>query len=81
VQGWANSPWRAIPSVIYRKSGKGAAQFLFVLEPFARGAQPAVRRVEKRAADPLSARIVFTDGRSLEIAPSKEVDTVVLKRK
>jgi len=80
VQGWANSPWRAIPTAIYRKSGKGVTQFLFVLEPFAKGAQPAVRRVEKRADSALAARIVFTDGHTLEIVPSKKGDAAVLER-
>jgi hypothetical protein len=81
VQGWASGPWRAIPTAIYRKFAKGVAQFLFVLEPFPKGSQPTVRRVEKCAAAALAARIVFADGRSLEIAPSKQADAVVLKRK
>jgi hypothetical protein len=81
VQGWAGGPWRAIPTAIYRKSGKGVTQFRFVLEPFAKGAQPAVRRMEKSGTGALAVRIVFAGGRALEIAPSRKADAVVLKRK
>jgi hypothetical protein len=81
VQGWAGGPWRAIPTAIYRKSGKGVTQFRFVLEPFAKGAQPAVRRMEKSGTGALAVRIVFAGGRALEITPSRKADAVVLKRK
>ncbi|MCX7825137.1 MAG: heparinase II/III family protein [Verrucomicrobiae bacterium] len=80
VQGWASGPWRAIPTAIYRKSGKGVSQFLFVLEPFAKGTQPVVRRAEGSGTNVLAARIVFADGRVLEVASAVQADAVVLKR-
>jgi hypothetical protein len=68
VQGWASGPWRAIPTAIYQKSGKGVVTFLFVLAPFAQGAQPFVRSVEQTAS--FAARMVFADGHSLELSQS-----------
>lgn len=72
VQGWANSPWRAIPTAIYEKSCKGVVTFVFVLAPSAKDAQPSVRSVEKVVGDAtgLAVRITFADGRLLEVAPS-----------
>lgn len=78
VQGWASSPWRAIPTAIYRKSGRGVTQFLFVLEPLAKGTQPAVSRVEKSTSGGPGARIVFSGGRSLEMTPAGQRDRVTL---
>ena len=78
VQGWASQPWRAIPTAIYRKSGKGVVTFLFVLAPCAQGAPPPASRVEK-AADG-AARIVFAGGRSLEVSPSRGGVALVWKK-
>lgn len=82
VQGWANSPWRAIPTAIYRKSAPGVVRFLFVLEPTAKGAQASVRRVESMAKrDPVhGARIVFADGRALEVGLSDTTTQVALDK-
>lgn len=68
VQGWAGSPWRAIPTAIYRKSGAGVARFLFVLEPLKADAAPAVKQLAPGASGVFSARIGFADGRWLEVA-------------
>jgi hypothetical protein len=77
VQGWASGPWRAIPTVIYQKSGKGVVTFLFVLAPSAPGAPPSVRSVEQTAA--LAARIVFANGHSLELSPPGREITLARK--
>jgi hypothetical protein len=50
VQGWAGSPWRAIPTALFRKAGQGPANFCFVLEPLATGAAPRVVATEQLAA-------------------------------
>lgn len=80
VQGWANSPWRAIPTAIYRQSGQGVMRFFFVLDLVAKGAQPSVRRVEQRAdrTHDHSARIVFADGHALEVGMSDNTTKVAL---
>ena len=81
VQGWSGGPWRAIPTAIYEKSGKGVVRFFFVLAPAAKGAPPSVRCVEKIAGSDagLAARIAFADGRSLEVSPSGAGVTLVRK--
>jgi hypothetical protein len=72
VQGWASGSWRAIPTAIYQKSGKGVVTFLFVLAPSTPGAPPSVRRVEQTTT--LATRIVFADGHSLELSlPGREI--------
>lgn len=82
VQGWAQQPWRAIPTAIYEKTDKGIVTFLFVLAPSAKGAQPSVNRVERIAGDDatLAARIAFTDGRLLEVSQSGDKVTLVWKK-
>ncbi len=79
VQGWASQPWRAIPTAIYVKSGKGVATFLFVLAPSTKGVPPPVRSVERAAADTATtaARIVFTDGHSIVVAPSDTTGALI----
>lgn len=57
VQGWASSPWRSVPTAVYRKSATGPAQFQFVLAPTGKGAEPAVRSVET-AGDAVKIRLV-----------------------
>ncbi|MFZ2642297.1 MAG: heparinase II/III family protein [Verrucomicrobiia bacterium] len=82
VQGWAGHPWRAIPTAIYAKSGKGVVTFLFVLAPSAKGAQASIRRVERAGADAATpvARIVFTDDHSLELSQSGTEVALVRKK-
>ncbi len=83
VQGWAGQPWRAIPTAVYRTSGRGVVRLHFVLEPLAPGVQPVVRRVEKVAKDKtgLSVRVVFADEHGLEIVPSAKSDALALRRR
>lgn len=80
VQGWASGPWRAIPTAIYRKQGKGVTRFLFVLEPLAKGAQPGVSRVERTAPEGMALRLGFADGRAVEIAPSGSGEGLEIRR-
>ncbi len=82
VQGWANHPWRAIPTAIYTKFSKGVVTFFFVLAPSAKGAQPPIRSVERAAAESAAAaaRIVFADGGSLEVSRSG-TDFALLRKK
>ncbi|MCX6897255.1 MAG: heparinase II/III family protein [Verrucomicrobia bacterium] len=75
VQGWASQPWRAIPTAIYAKSGKGVVTFLFVLAPSAKGAPPTVRSVEQTTT--LAARIAFADGHSILVTPSDTTGTLI----
>jgi hypothetical protein len=79
VQGWASGPWRAIPTAIYAKSGKGVVTFLFVLAPSAKGVPPPVSSVERAAADPtaLTARIAFADGHVIVVTPSDTVGALI----
>ncbi len=71
VQGWAGQPWRAIPTALYRRSGRGVVRFQFVLEPGAQAGPSAVRAVESAAASAgdVVTRIRFVDDRVLEISP------------
>ena len=78
VQGWASGPWRAIPTAIYEKSGKGVVTFLFILAPSAKGAPPSVRSVERVAADAaLAARITFADGHTILVTPSDTAGALI----
>ena len=79
VQGWAGQPWRAIPTAVYRRSGRGVVRLQFVLEPTAKGAQPAISRLEPNTAalTDLGARVRFADGRALEIAPPDKTGAIV----
>lgn len=71
VQGWANHPWRAVPTAIYTKEGQGVTRLLHVLYPLRPGQAEVVASVEPlplRGADGtpaegLAAKITFTDGR------------------
>ena len=68
VQGWASGPWRAVPTAIYRQSGRGTMRFNFVLEPLGKENPARVRHV-KQLPDGV-VRVEFTDGSSVEIAQS-----------
>lgn len=80
VQGWASGPWRAIPTAIYRKVGKGVVKFQFVLEPLAKDAKPAVSRLERAGGDGSAARVRFADGSALEIARGDKGAALSLRR-
>lgn len=64
VQGWANGPWRPIPTAIYRTQGTGVVRMAFVLAPVARGAKPKVKSVAFIPGVPggVALRIVLADG-------------------
>jgi len=66
VQGWANHPWRAIPTAIYSVRGKGITRMVFVLEPVPKGGEAKVRRVEQVPGieDGIALRLIMTDGSS-----------------
>jgi hypothetical protein len=63
VQGWANDPWRAVPTAIFSKSGTGVVNFCFVVEPVGAGAVSRLTRVEPLAG---GARLTLTGGATLE---------------
>jgi hypothetical protein len=46
VQGWANDPWRAVPTAVYTKEGPGVVRFLYVLYPTRPGQPLPVASVE-----------------------------------
>ncbi|MBI5684737.1 MAG: heparinase II/III family protein [Verrucomicrobia bacterium] len=81
VQGWASQPWRAIPTAIYARSGKGVVTFLFVLAPSAKGAPQPVRSVERADdANALAARITFADGHALLVTPSDTAGALIQRQ-
>jgi hypothetical protein len=76
VQGWAGSPWHAIPTAIYHMAGAGPHEFHFALEPLAKNASPTIRRLEKSGS---GLRILFVDGRTLDAIFPDRGDGVTLK--
>lgn len=70
VQGWANSPWRPVPTAIVRANGVGRIRLVTILEPTAPGKKSRIESVEprevladgKRAADAVALRVRFLDG-------------------
>ena len=82
VQGWANHPWRPVPTAIFSKSGKGTVRLLHVLCPVPAGRPVPVVSVEpvpcgpsQEDTDPASAtaaKITFSDGRVHTFAQSDE---------
>ena len=65
VQGWANHPWRAIPTAIFRKTGNGAVNLSFALEPLATNATARVASLEQI---PEGVRLKLADNRSITVA-------------
>jgi hypothetical protein len=45
VQGWANHPWRPVPTAVYRLRASGPADMLHLLYPLAAG-EPPIATVE-----------------------------------
>ncbi len=76
VQGWAAGPWRPIPTAIYHKAGVGSVEFHFALEPLRKNASPTMRRLEKTES---GLQILFVDGHTLDVLPSRKGDGVTLK--
>ena len=64
VQGWANGPWRAIPTAIYTKKAKGLARMAFVVTPWASEAKcPVVRVQAKPLAGPgIAGQVCLANG-------------------
>jgi hypothetical protein len=77
VQGWAGSPWRPVPTAIYRKSASGTVQLHFVVELLDKNASPLVRGLN---ASGTGVRITLGEGRSLDVVPSDDGGAVILKR-
>ena len=71
VQGWANHPWRAVPTAVYTKQGKGTVRLLYVLCPIRPGQTKPVTSVEPLPlkqtegdlVEGVAAKIAFADGR------------------
>lgn len=70
VQGWANGPWRAVPTALYRWQAAGVTRQVFVLYPTPTGQECPVVRVaplpvttaDGQPAAATGARIEFADG-------------------
>lgn len=66
VQGWANHPWRPIPTAIYGVEGKGVRKMLFLLFPVPAGEEaPPVKSVNPLTVEEgegLAAEISLRDG-------------------
>ena len=64
VQGWANGPWRPVPTAVITWRAAGPSRLGYVLHPVAAGASCPVTRVEAMPAEEaLAFRIRFADGR------------------
>lgn len=65
VQGWANNPWRAVPTAVFTKSGSGLVRFVYVLYPTRQNQVVPVTALERLEKDHEDAvEVVFADGRS-----------------
>lgn len=70
VQGWANSPWRPVPTLVLRTEGRGKLHLITVLYPLAAGARCPVRSVQplpvttdnRPATDAVALQVDFHDG-------------------
>jgi hypothetical protein len=71
VQGWANGPWRPVPTAVMTGKGAGTFRMATVLYPLAPGAACPIRSVSllpvtadgKPSSDTLALRLSFADGR------------------
>jgi len=82
VQGWANDPWRRVPTAIFSKQGKGTVRLLYVLCPVLEGQSAAVVSVEpipsrysesdRDTDSAIAVRITFPDGRAHYFAQSDQ---------
>lgn len=82
VQGWANDPWRPVPTAIFSKHGKGTVRMLYVLCPVPQGQPVPVVSVEpipyrhsqagQDTGAAIAAKITFSDGRAHTFAQSDE---------
>jgi hypothetical protein len=71
VQGWANGPWRPVPTAVMTGKGAGTFRMATVLYPLAPGAACPIRLVSllpvtaegEPGSDTLALRLSFADGR------------------
>jgi hypothetical protein len=78
VQGWANDPWRPVPTAIYSKSGSGTVWFLYVLFPVRAGVERpslSVEALELTGTSGVAAVVRFGDGRADYVAVSQTPGT------
>ncbi|MBI4529959.1 MAG: alginate lyase family protein [Candidatus Latescibacteria bacterium] len=66
VQGWANDPWRPVPTAVYTRRGRGTIWFAYVLYPTRAGQEVPVASVEPILAgeEVLGITVCFFDGRA-----------------
>ena len=68
VQGWANAPWRAVPTAVYAKTAPHTVRFVFVLYPTGPGHDIPIVSLEPltqvEGGEVKGVDITFTDGRS-----------------
>ena len=65
VQGWANNPWRAVPTAVFTKTGSGIVRFVYALYPTRKNQVVPIAALELLAPDEEDAvEVVFKDGRS-----------------
>jgi len=83
VQGWANHPWRPIPTAIYTKRGDGVIRFLYLLYPLRQGKKDPILSVDPLALRPSDANAIgavirFSDGYTDYVlfndSPGKEIE-------
>ena len=82
VQGWANHPWRPVPTAVFSRQGIGTVRMLYVLCPVPEGQSAPIVSVEpiacryvsqeedKDTGDAIAIRIIFSDGRNHYFAQS-----------
>ncbi|MDD4870647.1 MAG: alginate lyase family protein [Kiritimatiellae bacterium] len=71
VQGWANNPWRPIPTAVLKIKGAGKLRMMTVLYPLQAGQGSPLEKIESlpvtsdgiAASDAVAFRIRFRDGR------------------
>jgi len=70
VQGWANGPWRAVPTAIYGARGTGVVHMAFVLEPFGPGQERQVSgaKLLEQHDTAIALELTFQDGARQVIA-------------
>ncbi len=79
VQGWANNPWRPVPTAIYRVRAKGPVDMLQVLYPVAAGKELPIAEVAaipvEAEAPAVGAAIRFKDGAAHYFVQCREPGT------
>lgn len=73
VQGWANHPWRAIPTAIYTINGAGEQRFVTVLYPMRKGESCPIESledmiIEKDGEAKRALKIKFLSGKSVTVS-------------